>query len=113
MARINELREPAAPQHSIHFDFWPWDEYTQCRVYVRSLVGGVGREVVVWDGNVGVGRRDLAGRSSADCAVMLSDHLYREWAHRNSDSDTDQPLGSGVPLGTTGGTVSQGPLPGM
>lgn len=111
--RVYDLFKPAPPAHSINFQFWPWDEYTECKVVLRSLVDGVGREVVVWSGNLAVGRRGLAGRPPAECALLLSDHLYRRW-HQSDTADGDSTaVGPGAPLGATGGTVPQDPLPGL
>jgi hypothetical protein len=44
---------------------------------------------------------------------MLGDELWRH-LHGSSPGDGDQEaVGSGVPLGTTGGTVGQDSLPGL
>lgn len=105
-------QDPA--EHSIHFDFWPWDEYTAVRVYIRSLVGGHADEVIVWTGNLRTGRRDLAGRTPADCAILLSDRLWNEWSNRRSQGAMSDPAGGpGAPVGATGATVTSIPLPGL
>ena len=107
-------RERTAPDaHWIVYAFYPWDEYTQAEVRLESRVGGVGSSLAVWRGHLGVGRRDLAGRTPRDCAILLGDELWRNFHQPDAAPDHDAPVGPGAPLGATGGIVGQYSLPGM
>ena len=107
-------RERSTPDaHWITYAFYPWDEYTQAEIHLRSLAGGVHSALTVWRGHLPVGRRDLTGKSPRDVTLMLGDELWRH-LHGSRPGDGDQEaVGSGVPLGTTGGTVGQDSLPGL
>lgn len=110
-AQARQLETPDA--HWIVYAFYPWDEYTQAEVRLQSRVGGVGSSLVVWAGHLAVGRRDLAGRTPRDVAVLLGDELWQH-LHANDVTDADPTaVGLGAPLGATGGIVGQDPLPGM
>ena len=107
------LQEPAPDAHWITYAFYPWDEYTQAEIHLVSRVGGVRSDLALWADHLGIGRRDLAGRSPQDVALMLGDELWRR-LHTDSQADLQRnAVASGVPLGTVGGTVSQDSLPGL
>lgn len=105
---------PTEDAHWIIYAFYPWDEYTEAVIDLRSLVDGVGRSVIVWRGHLPLGRGDLRGRSPRDVAIMLGDEL---WRHVHPGDPTPGPqdpaVGPGAPLGATGGTVPQDTLPGL
>jgi len=108
-------RERTTPDaHWIIYAFYPWDQYTQTEVRLEARVDGIGSSLVVWHGNLPVGRRDLKGKPPRDVAIMLGDEL---WRHLHPDISADLAariaVATGVPLGTTGGTVTQDPLPGL
>jgi hypothetical protein len=114
MSVPNDARKPAPDAHWIVYAFYPWDEYTQTEVRLESRVGGIGSSLVVWRGNLGLGRADLANRTPRDCAVMLGDELWRNFHQPDSAPDHDAPaVAVGAPLGATGGTVTNVPLPGL
>lgn len=69
----------------------------------------------VWDGYLGVGESDLRGLSVINCTAVLISDLLWGWQQTDGAAKThhDAAVGPGAPVGATGATVTQDPLPGM
>jgi len=58
-------------------------------------------------------RADLAGHSTDDVLRAVIDRLVHRLDSTGDPADYRAAVGIGAPLGATGGTVTQDPLPGM
>jgi hypothetical protein len=99
--------------------FQPFTTHTVATLVSGSSRSGgpVDRFLARW--HLSITRADLAGHSTSDALHVLVDmvvHRLRtggDPADRYATDSDAQPVGSGAPLGATGGTVGQDSLPGL
>jgi len=84
-----------------------------------ALVSGTGSRChrdTLWRGRLPVSRDTLRGLSPRECALLLGDELHGYW--QRDLAANEEPIAApagllGAPLGATGGTVTNDPLPGL
>lgn len=100
---------------SITFRFDPRADRTSVVVFMTTGLNRTYQREDLYRGTVPVVLADLHGLSRRQVVLALSAALYAEWnTHLGfQQAYQDAAAGLGVPLGTTGGTVAQDPLPGL
>lgn len=94
--------------------FHPYTTHTVATVRLDWRDGTVRRTTDLGRFHLHVTRADLAGERVDAVVAELVDSLLRRLEPNGLRDPADQVAGgSGVPLGTTGGTVTQEPLPGL
>lgn len=84
-----------------------------------TLVTGTGdrcRRLILWRDHLPSNRHSLAGLDSRQCAILLGDELHTRWLVQLADEATARDAVGGVsgaPVGATGATVTNVPLPGL
>lgn len=106
MSGSKSKREPASDGRRFTVTFWPYTGYTVAEIDVGWRDGaGVHRSRLArW--HLRIARSDLAGHTTDDVLRGLIDGLVRRVESGPDSADRQNaPVGPGVPLGTTGGTV--------
>jgi hypothetical protein len=112
-ATIRSRREhPGEGQDCTTFvvSFAPWRDRTYVSTSLHRGTYPRGTVLALGGGYLDVSRADLGGLSPRTCITLLCRQLWANGLQPNSEGD-GQPIGSGAPLGATGGTVTQDTLP--
>lgn len=106
MSRSKGTREPADRQPSLSITFWPYTTHTVVTIDAgwRDGTGAHRSRLARW--HIRLSRSDLAGHQTDDVLRSLVDGLVHRLESGADPADHVKAVGSGVPLGTTGGTVT-------
>jgi hypothetical protein len=104
------MADPGATH--LELRFYPYKVETQAVLVVARGLGDRSQRLRVWSGLLAVGRGDLRGLSSGECAFLLAGVLRDALSDAEGDPlawcyDTPAAEQLGAPLGATGGTVTQ------
>jgi hypothetical protein len=115
--KANDKRSLADPGAShVELRFYPYAQDTQAVVVVAHGLGARASRLRVWSGLLPCSRRDLHGLDAGAVTFLLAGLLRDALRDSQTDplawrTDSEPAEGAGVPLGTTGGTVTQLELP--
>ena len=112
MSRTKGTREPVDRQPSLSITIWPYVGYTVCTVDAgwRDGAGPHRSRLARW--HLRLSRADLAGHTTDDVLRSLIDSLVRRLESGPDPADHHAAVGTGAPLGATGGTVTTDPREG-
>jgi hypothetical protein len=114
MVKDKDIGRPLADGKHFVVEYWPYTTHTVAEIIV-AWRGGDGphrSRLARW--HLRLSRADLAGHSTDDVLRILVNSLVRRLESGADPADRQaQAVGSGVPLGTAGGTVTQDSLPGL
>lgn len=113
MSRTKGTREPADRQPSLSLTFWPYTSHTVVTIDAgwRDGTGAHRSRLARW--HLRLSRTDLAGHKTDDVLCSLVNSLVHRLESGPDPADHVKPVGSGVPLGTVGGTVTTEHLAGV
>lgn len=106
MSRTKGTRGPADAQRCISITAWPWTGSTDVVVAVgwRDAAGPHRSTLARW--SLRLTRADLAGHSTDDVLRALLERVLHRLESGADPADHVKAVGTGAPLGATGGTVT-------
>lgn len=108
----NQSADPTGRALSLHFN--PYTTHAVATVSVEWRDGAVRRSTHLGRFHLHVTRADLAGQPLHSVVAILVDSLLRRLEPNGLRDPADvTAVGPGAPLGATGGTVINVPLPGL
>ena len=113
MSRTKRTQEPADEMRTLRLEVVPWTTHTVCVVSLESRNAAGRSHSVLARWHLRLTRADLAGHSTDDVLLAVIERVLHRLQSKGDPADYRAAVGLGVPLGTTGGTVTQDPLPGM
>ena len=112
MSRSKGSHEPADAVKTLKLEVVPWTTHTVVVVSLeyRSSAGRSHSVLARW--HLRLTRADLAGHGTDDVLRAVLDRILHRLDSTGDPADYLAAVGLGVPVGTTGATVTQDPLPG-
>src|SRR5665647_358407 len=106
MSRTRGSREPADEMRTLRLEVVPWTTHTVCVVSLehRGTTGRSHSVLARW--HLALTRADLAGHSTDDVLRAVIERVLHRLESSGDPADYRAAVGLGVPLGTTGGTVT-------
>jgi hypothetical protein len=123
MTRTTRLREPVDEMRTLRLEVVPWTTHTVCVVSLESRSAAGRSHSVLARWHLRLTRADLVGHSTDDVLRVVLDRVLHRLDSVGNPADYLAAVGLGVPVGTTGATVTtdsgrgaadpQPPLPGL
>ena len=106
MARSPSRRDPVDEQRTLRLEVVPWTTHTVCTVSLESRSAAGRSHSVLARWHIRLTRADLAGHSTDDVLRTVLERVLHRLESKGDPADYRAAVGIGVPLGTTGGTVT-------
>jgi len=106
-------RTPTDAIKTLRLEVVPWTTHTVAVLSLESRDSTGRSHSVLARWHLRLTRADLAGHSTDDVLRVVIDRLLHRLDSTGDPADYQAAVGIGVPVGTTGATVTQDPLPGM
>ena len=109
MSRARGPREPADAIKTLRLEVVPWTTHTVVVVSLESRSSAGRSHSVLARWHLRLTRADLAGHGTDDVLRAVLDRLLHRLDSAADPADYLAAVGIGVPVGTTGATVTTGP----
>lgn len=106
MTRITRSKEPVDEMRTLRLEVVPWTTHTVCVVSLESRSAAGRSHSVLARWHLRLTRADLAGHSTDDVLRAVIERVLHRLDSTGNPADRLAAVGIGVPLGTTGGTVT-------
>jgi len=106
MPAAKRSREPADEMRTLRLEVVPWTTHTVCVVSLESRNSAGRSHSVLARWHLRLTRADLAGHSTDDVLRAVIERVLHRLQSAGDPADYRAAVGLGVPLGTTGGTVT-------
>ena len=113
MKRRVDDRQPGPAIKTLKLEVVPWTTHTVAVLSLESRDADGRSHSVLARWHLRLTRADLAGHSTDDVLRAVIERLLHRLNSKGDPADHQAAVGIGVPVGTTGATVTQDPLPGM
>ena len=113
MTTNHKNREPVDAIKTLRLEVVPWTTHTVVVVSLESRNAAGRSHSVLARWHLRLTRADLAGHSTDDVLRAVIERLLHRLDSTGNPADYQAAVGIGVPLGTTGGTVTTDPPVGV